>query len=256
MPTVESGNTETTLEDVTAVQVRDKPSDSFVSVDVDLESDADIRPLVTFREKLSALLHSTKFQVVIVVLVVIDCLLVITELLVEVEVLKLQEHSNIAPKVIHSLSIFILCLFLVEVAAKLYAYRLRFFYHKLEVFDAIVVIVSFGLDVAYQDPESSARGAGLIIVLRLWRVARLLNGIVLAVKSQAERQLAREAKLREKLMQDLLRNRDYCNALEQEIDSLRNLLNTNGIRNLPPTVVVSEQPKDCGGNIPSAMGNQ
>lgn len=85
-------------EDVTAVQVRDKPSDSFVSVDVDLESDADIRPLVTFREKLSALLHSTKFQVVIVVLVVIDCLLVITELLVEVEVLKLQEHSNIAPK--------------------------------------------------------------------------------------------------------------------------------------------------------------
>lgn len=77
---------------------------------------------------------------------------------------------------IHSLSIFILCLFLVEVAAKLYAYRLRFFYHKLEVFDAIVVIVSFGLDVAYQDPESSARGAGLIIVLRLWRVARLLNG--------------------------------------------------------------------------------
>ncbi|CAN7986550.1 unnamed protein product, partial [Ixodes hexagonus] len=227
------------------VQVRDKPSSSFGSVEIDLESDADIRPLVTFREKLTALLNSTKFQVAIVVLVVVDCLLVITELLVELEVLKLQEHSNIAPKarteVIHSLSIFILSLFLVEVCAKLYAYRLRFFRHKLEVFDAIVVIVSFALDVAFRNPESAANGAGLIIVLRLWRVARLLNGIVLTVKTQAERQLAREGKLREKLMQDLLRNRDYCNALEQEIDSLRSLLHSHGVKDLPPTAVVQEQ---------------
>ncbi|CAN8016487.1 hypothetical protein HPB47_005622 [Ixodes persulcatus] len=230
------------------VQVRDKPSSSFGSVEIDLESDADIRPLVTFREKLTALLHSTKFQVAIVILVVVDCLLVITELLVELEVLKLQEHSNIAPKVIHSVSIFILSLFLVEICAKLYAYRLRFFRHKLEVFDAIVVIVSFALDVAFRNPESAANGAGLIIVLRLWRVARLLNGIVLTVKSQAERQLAREGKLREKLMQDLLRNRDYCNALEQEIDSLRGLLHNHGVKDLPPTAVVQEPPPAATGD--------
>ncbi|XP_077533551.1 voltage-gated hydrogen channel 1-like [Haemaphysalis longicornis] len=219
-------------------QTRDKPSASFVSIDVDLESDVDIRPLVTFREKLCAVLHSTKFQIAIVALVVLDCLLVITELLVELEVLKLHEHSSVAPKVIHSLSIFILSLFLVEIVVKLYAYRLRFFSHKLEVFDAVVVIISFALDVAFRDPESAANGAGLIIVLRLWRVARLLNGIVLTVKTQAERQLMRESKLREKLMEDLLKNRDYSNALEQEITSLRELLRSHGITELPPTVVV------------------
>lgn len=49
--------------DAPNVQTRDHPSASFVSIDVDMESDVDIRPLVTFREKLSALLHSTKFQV-------------------------------------------------------------------------------------------------------------------------------------------------------------------------------------------------
>ncbi|EEC18586.1 voltage-gated hydrogen channel, putative [Ixodes scapularis] len=145
-------------------------------------------------------------------------------------------------------SIFILSLFLVEICAKLYAYRLRFFRHKLEVFDAIVVIVSFALDVAFRNPESAANGAGLIIVLRLWRVARLLNGIVLTVKSQAERQLAREGKLREKLMQDLLRNRDYCNALEQEIDSLRGLLHSHGVKDLPPTAVVQEPPPATTGD--------
>lgn len=227
--------------DAPTIQTRDKPSASFVSIDVDMESDVDIRPLVTFREKLSALLHSTKFQIAIVVLVVLDCLLVITELLVELEILKLHEHSYIAPKIIHSLSIFILSLFLVEIAAKLYAYQLGFFRHKMEVFDAAIVIISFALDVAFRDPESAANGAGLIIVLRLWRVARLLNGIVLTVKTQAERQLMRECKLREKLMQDLLRNRDYCNALEQEIASLRELLHSHGITELPPTVVVQEQ---------------
>lgn len=50
----------------------------------------------------------------------------------------------------------------------------------------------------------------------------------------------RESKLREKLMEDLLKNRDYSNALEQEIVSLRELLHIHGITELPPTVVVQE----------------
>ncbi|KAL3214545.1 hypothetical protein MRX96_007026 [Rhipicephalus microplus] len=259
MERVVEQNDSSLQKDAATIQTRDKPSASFVSIDVDMESDVDIRPFVTFREKLSALLHSTKFQIAIVALVVLDCLLVITELLVELEILKLHEHSYIAPKIIHSLSIFILSLFLVEIAAKLYAYRLSFFQHKMEVFDAGIVIVSFALDVAFRDPESAANGAGLIIVLRLWRVARPLKrygafllpyfpGIVLTVKTQAERQLMRECKLREKLMQDLLRNRDYCNALEQEISSLRELLQSHGITELPPTVVVQESPTNIEEN--------
>ncbi|XP_064461023.1 voltage-gated hydrogen channel 1-like isoform X2 [Ornithodoros turicata] len=227
-----------------ASQGRNKPSPSFVSIDMDMESDPEIRPLVTFREKLSAVLHSTKFQIAIVVLVIIDCLLVVTELLVEVEILKLHEKSHIVPKVIHYLSITILSLFLVEIAAKLYAYRLRFFKHKMEMFDAVVVIVSFALDVAFRNPDSGANAGGLIIVLRLWRVARLLNGIVMTVKSQAEHRLAREVKLREKVLQDFLKSRDYCNALEQEIASLRKILESSGIHDLPPTAVEMDNDKD------------
>lgn len=241
----ENATVEISLHDGGAAPLgRNKPSASFTSVDMDLESDPEIRPLVTFREKLSALLHSTKFQIAIVVLVIVDCLLVVTELLVEVEILKLHEHSEAVPQVIHYMSISILSLFLVEIVAKLYAYRLRFFKHKMEMFDAVVVVVSFALDVAFRNPDSAANAGGLIIVLRLWRVARLLNGIVLTVKTQAEHRLAREVKLREKVLQDLLRNRDYCNALEQEIASLREILESHGIHDLPPTVVEVDELKE------------
>ena len=65
---------------------------------------------------------------------------------------------------------------MVELAGKLYAYRLEFFRHKFEVFDAVVVVVSFVLDVVYVSSEGAFDGMGLLILLRLWRVARIVNG--------------------------------------------------------------------------------
>ncbi|OQR79902.1 voltage-gated hydrogen channel-like [Tropilaelaps mercedesae] len=50
-------------------------------------------------------------------------------------------------------------------------------YNETHVFDACTVIVSLVLDIGFYDPESAAFvGSGLIIVLRLWRIARILNG--------------------------------------------------------------------------------
>lgn len=74
------------------------------------------------------------------------------------------------------MSIGILSVFLVEIIIKIYAFRLEFFKQKLEVFDAIIVIVSFALDVAFAKMEGIQSGIGLLIMFRLWRVARILNG--------------------------------------------------------------------------------
>lgn len=66
---------------------------------------------------------------------------------------------------------------MVELAGKLLAYRLEFFHHKFEVFDGLVVIVSFILDVVYTASEDAFDASmGLLILLRLWRVARIVNG--------------------------------------------------------------------------------
>lgn len=74
------------------------------------------------------------------------------------------------------MSIAILSIFIIEILFKIYAFRIEFFRHKLEVFDAFVVFLSFALDVGFQEQQTVSNGIDLIIILRLWRVARILNG--------------------------------------------------------------------------------
>lgn len=199
-----------------------------VNLNPDLEDD--IRPLVPFREKVIRVLHSHKFQLCVIGLVIFDCFLVLAELLIEVQ--NTDHHdAHLASHVLHYLSIAVLSIFLVELVVKLYAFRLEFFHHKLEMFDGVVVIVSFGMDIAFLHSSNVAvgSGSGLIILLRLWRVARILNGVVLSVKTQAEHTLSKERKLKEALEQELFQCKDTIVNLEQEVNNLRKLLKQNGI---------------------------
>lgn len=79
-------------------------------------------------------------------------------------------------QVFHYLSLSILTIFLVEVGFKVFVYRWEFFHHKFEVLDGIVVIVSFILDIVLIFREHEFEAVGLLILLRLWRVARIING--------------------------------------------------------------------------------
>ena len=67
-------------------------------------------------------------------------------------------------------------MFLLEMCVKVVAFGLSFLRHGWEIFDAAVIIVTFVLDVLLQHSHSSANGLGLFIILRLWRVARILSG--------------------------------------------------------------------------------
>jgi hypothetical protein len=51
------------------------------------------------------------------------------------------------------------------------------------MFDAIIVIVSFVLDIVFRNNDGPESGAGLLVVLRLWRVTRILNGKLFSVFS-------------------------------------------------------------------------
>ena len=85
-------------------------------------------------------------------------------------------HTLLSPKVFHYLSLALLTFFMIELVGKLYAYRLEFFQHKFEVFDGLVVVVSFVLDIVFVAREDVLDGVGFLILLRLWRVARIING--------------------------------------------------------------------------------
>ncbi|XP_005100666.1 voltage-gated hydrogen channel 1 [Aplysia californica] len=183
----------------------------------------------TLRETLDDVIHSQKFMVFIIVLVVLDCLMVIAELLFDLEIVKLGEEHHYIPKIFHYGSLGILSLFLIEIGLRIFVLRLDFFKHKLELFDAVVVIVSFILDIVFRDNEDAATGVGLLIILRLWRVTRIVNGIVLSVQKQAEKKIEREKHLREECEQELAKFREYCMAQEAEIEVLQGLLHKHNI---------------------------
>ena len=118
-------------------------------------------------------------------------MVVIAELLMDLRLLSMDEpHKPVSrltsqlpaesryliPDVLHSINIAILSLFILELSVKMVAFGLAFLRLGWEIFDTVVVIVTFTLDVLMQHSHSSTNGLGLFIILRLWRVARILNG--------------------------------------------------------------------------------
>lgn len=68
------------------------------------------------------------FQVFVVSLVVLDTLIVITELLIDLE---LAGKDSQVPYILHSISISLLCLFVVEIFFKIYAFKMEYFSMKV-----------------------------------------------------------------------------------------------------------------------------
>ncbi|XP_061118997.1 voltage-gated hydrogen channel 1-like [Conger conger] len=182
----------------------------------------------TFRDSLRKLFSCNKFQIAVVVLVILDAAFVLCELIIDLSIIK-ADKGMIAPQVFHYLSLVILTFFMVELAGKLYAYRLEFFRHKFEVFDAVVVVVSFVLDLVYVSSEGSFDGMGLLILLRLWRVARIVNGILIPVKNRADHKVQKLKESNSELTQQVSSLKELNSKMEQENSRLSALLRQHAI---------------------------
>ncbi|XP_048874667.1 voltage-gated hydrogen channel 1 [Brienomyrus brachyistius] len=182
----------------------------------------------TFRESCRRLFSSEKFQITVVCLVILDATFVLIELLMDLSIIK-SDHERVAPQVFHYLSLALLTFFMVELAGKIYAYRCEFFHHKFEVFDGVVVIVSFVLDIVYIAQEDAFDGVGFLILLRLWRVARIINGIIVSVQNRAYHKVEVLTESNNHLVQQVNDLQEQNSRLEQENNRLTTLLRNNGI---------------------------
>lgn len=97
----------------------------------------------------------------------------------------------LSPQAFQYMSFAILAFFMLEISFKIFVFRLEFFHHKFEILDAVVVVVSFVLDLILLLRNHHFEALGLLILLRLWRVARIINGIIISVKTRSERQILR-----------------------------------------------------------------
>ncbi|XP_076465410.1 uncharacterized protein LOC143297122 [Babylonia areolata] len=163
-------------------------------------------------------------------------------------------NKHLTEEVLHMASLTILTIFLVEVLFKIYAEGKHILKHKAEVFDAVVVVVSFTMDITFIIvPVSQATQdyAGLLVLLRLWRVTRIINGVILSVKMDADKKLKAQKVLREKAEKQVQRLTDKLEKLTRENQKLRTRLallegRNSSSNNADPTTTATTTPDDDG----------
>ncbi|XP_042904083.1 uncharacterized protein [Parasteatoda tepidariorum] len=163
-------------------------------------------------EKIWTALNSRVCNVVIVIFVFAEGAVVLSELLIDLNVvqdpywkakslnctqnLSMSTNSGdaISPKVKRAkeafsfFSITILTLFVIEVILRIITGKTRFIVQGVEVFDAVIVLIAFGLDIAFFVAPSKVgigkEAAVLIILLRLWRISLILKSIITSAKEK------------------------------------------------------------------------
>ncbi|KAL8613406.1 hypothetical protein ACOMHN_057126 [Nucella lapillus] len=133
-------------------------------------------------------------------------------------------NKHLTEEILHMASLTILTIFLVEVILKILAEGKHLLKHKAEVFDAVVVIVSFTMDVIFTIvPVNQATQdySGLLVLLRLWRVTRIINGVILSVKMEADKKLNAQKALRAKAEKQVKKLSDKVDRLMRENEKLR-----------------------------------
>ncbi|XP_067664632.1 voltage-gated hydrogen channel 1-like [Haliotis asinina] len=140
-----------------------------------------------------------------------------------------HHHSNkeIVEHSLHYASLTILAIFVVEVVCKIIAEGTHLLKHKAEVFDAIIVLVSFSMDIAFSfvSVTSAARdAAGLMVLLRLWRITRIINGVIMSVKLDADKKINEQKVARAKAEEEVVRLKRQVDTLQTEVKKLRDRL--------------------------------
>lgn len=123
--------------------------------------------------------YTNKFNIIVVVLVILDLFFVIVEFFLDMNIIEVFDYRGgveFVLKILYYFSFVIFSVFIVEIFVKLYVYRLSFFRYKMEVFDVVIVIVFFIFDIIFRNKEGFESGVGLLVILRLWRVIRIFNG--------------------------------------------------------------------------------
>lgn len=131
------------------------------------------------RHSLAKMLTGVTWQFGIVILVLLEVLINLVLMLIEFHVIK--DNTHIARILLHSVGIIILGIFVFEVFLKFYAMGCKYYLaDKMEIFDAFVVLTAFAIEIflSVMRAKKAWKGFAFIIVLRLWRIFRVVINLV------------------------------------------------------------------------------
>jgi len=163
----------------------------------------------TIYDKVIHFLHSQHFYMIQIVLVVLDIIFVLTQIVCDIiskdDGVSLQKmnhelkngtnlditgylnyvpHNHFSDR-IHLIehiseicSAFILGLVICLALVKIIFECKEFFKSKLEIFDTVIVIISFGLEIfSITSKETVKEIDAAVVIFRFWRIIRIMNGL-------------------------------------------------------------------------------
>eukprot|EP01117_Protostelium_nocturnum_P002149 TRINITY_DN12792_c0_g1_i2.p1 TRINITY_DN12792_c0_g1~~TRINITY_DN12792_c0_g1_i2.p1 ORF type:complete len:271 (+),score=70.86 TRINITY_DN12792_c0_g1_i2:16-828(+) len=154
------------------------------------------------RKRLGRFIESRGVQWAILGLIIFDVLVLTTELLLERSE-KGKDEDTAESHRIHKVeavlkytSWSILFVFAIEVFILLLAFGWRFFTHPLYVIDLLIVTAAIIVEVIFHEEFS-----GYLVILRLWRLLRIVHGIVTTLEERHSEQVKRESLLKKRVLQ-------------------------------------------------------
>eukprot|EP00127_Corallochytrium_limacisporum_P002202 Clim_evm96s108 gene=Clim_evmTU96s108 len=133
-----------------------------------------------YRYELGCFLEDMPFQLFIVVLLIMDIVVIISEAIVHVNCEEPEDKIEEVEDRLFYISISILLFIELEQILLMICFGRDYFKHFWYVLDFVVVTVALILELFV------ARAAGVVIVVMLWRVVRVLHGFAAAIEIDYE----------------------------------------------------------------------
>ncbi|OAA37179.1 hydrogen voltage-gated channel 1 [Metarhizium rileyi] len=140
------------------------------------------------RRKGRALLASRKKHFLVMFIVMLDVMALLAN--VFIQLIACEMHQNDEEWVKHvtggleTTGLAFSCLFMMELAVCLFSFGLEFLTSWFHIFDSAVIVVSFVIDIASQGLAESI--GSLVVVLRLWRLAKISEEVVMGATERME----------------------------------------------------------------------
>jgi len=126
-----------------------------------------------WRIELGEWLEGSRVQGIMAILLLLDVFCVVVELLIGADIIRNDTAAaHHTEQALHIISLCILSLFAVEVSLLVVSFGKEFFKHPWYILDFVVIFLSIILDASMHSDE-----AELLLILRLWRVVRIIHGI-------------------------------------------------------------------------------
>jgi hypothetical protein len=133
------------------------------------------------RAKTRSFLSSKWGHYIILFMVAVDVACIFADFLIELRVCELRERHQtpidrrwgIAQEALGLVGLIFSCLFMLELIASVLSFGLNYFRSKFHIFDALVIVLAFILDVALRGVVEEL--GSLVVVLRLWRVFKIIE---------------------------------------------------------------------------------